>query len=234
MFCENPKYMIRDTKYPKRRKSDGKIYYPVVPANLSEYSSRVDEETGSVRYVEEMFPVGCGICFQCRLSKAREWADRCVMEMITSEPGQCYFVTLTYAPECIKSSLYVWTDALGNPYDVPLYRLDRGKGSDCELFMKRLRERVNRSEGLDGIRMYYAGEYGGQTGRPHYHFIFFNLPLKDLKFNYVKTDCGHPVVHYRSSLGRDLGSWNCRCRRVYLGCSLRCTLYYKESRYKFY
>lgn len=37
--------------------------------------------------------------------------------------------------------------------------------------MKRLRKECGR-----GIKYYACGEYGGQTHRPHYHAIIFNLP----------------------------------------------------------
>src|SRR5215510_1697934 len=41
---------------------------------------------------------------------------------------------------------------------------------DCQLWLKRVRKRVGK------IRVFYCGEYGDATQRPHYHAILFGVP----------------------------------------------------------
>lgn len=56
---------------------------------------------------------------------------------------------------------------------------------DIQLFMKRLRKgRKGISAGPKGnfpLRFFVAGEYGGLTGRPHWHMVLFNAWFKDQK-----------------------------------------------------
>lgn len=42
----------------------------------------------------------------------------------------------------------------------------------CQLFIKRLRDAVSPKK----FRCFYVGEYGDETLRPHYHFLFFGYP----------------------------------------------------------
>ena len=47
-----------------------------------------------------------------------------------------------------------------------------------QLFMKRLRKYLKK-EGYDvQLKYFMCGEYGGQTQRPHYHAVLFDLPEK--------------------------------------------------------
>lgn len=66
------------------------------------------------------------------------------------------FVTLTYAPEHLpkNGSLSV---------------------EDCQLFLKRLRARLEPKK----IRFFLAGEYGEKLSRPHYHTILFGVDFPD-------------------------------------------------------
>ena len=63
------------------------------------------------------------------------------------------FVTLTYA-------------------DAPVSLSKR----DCQLFLKRLRKRCG------SFRYYLAGEYGEESGRPHYHACIFGLDFLRIAF----------------------------------------------------
>lgn len=103
-------------------------------------------------YVE----VPCGHCLECRLQYSQAWADRCVIE--SKQYVQNYFVTLSLDDACIKET-----------------------GLDPEeltRFIKRVRKHFEPTK----IKYFACGEYGGQTLRPHYHIIFFNLPLTDLTY----------------------------------------------------
>lgn len=104
--------------------------------------------------VKGYFPglyVPCGKCMSCRVSRAREWSVRIMHEVGYHVEGSS-FVTLTYSNEHLS-------------LDGSLSK------SDLQRFFKRLRK------ALDGRRIkYYAcGEYGEETGRPHYHAIIFGL-----------------------------------------------------------
>nr|UQB76404.1 replication associated protein [Flumine microvirus 13] len=64
-----------------------------------------------------------------------------------AHPRRCVFVTLTYDREV--TSLRI---------------------SDVQLWLKRLRKRCG------SLRVFYCGEYGDTTQRPHYHAVLFGLP----------------------------------------------------------
>ena len=123
--------------------------------------------------------VPCGKCLECRIQHARQWADRCVLE--SKKYKDNYFVTLTYDDEHLpeRNSL--------NPDDVTK-------------FLKRLRKKF---KGVK-IRYIYCGEYGDTSFRPHYHFCFFNLPLKDLSYNFQLLENGRYVNYLRPNNSGDL------------------------------
>ena len=102
--------------------------------------------------------VPCGSCLGCRQAKARDWALRSCMEL--DSLGKGLFITLTFDPQ-----------------HCPLEVSKR----DVQLFMKRLRKCF---EGRT-VRFLACGEYGGQTGRPHYHLIVFGLGLDDLPGSFL-------------------------------------------------
>lgn len=96
----------------------------------------------------------CGRCVGCRLERSRQWAVRLMHESEMHEASS--FLTLTYSDEHLPSdgSLSVET---------------------CQLFMKRLRERLAPIK----IRFFLCGEYGEKFGRPHYHAIIFGYGFPD-------------------------------------------------------
>ncbi len=96
--------------------------------------------------------VPCGQCIGCRLERSRQWAMRCMHEASLYDENA--FVTLTYSDDCL----------------LPLGSLDV---RDFQLFMKRLRKRRDR------VRFFHCGEYGEQTGRPHYHALLFGVDFPD-------------------------------------------------------
>lgn len=109
--------------------------------------------------------VPCGKCIGCRLERSRQWAVRCMHEA-SMHRDNC-FITLTYAPEHLPDN---GTLVL----------------KDFQDFMKRLRFKFG-----PGIRFFHCGEYGGQTGRPHYHAVLFGFDFPDKKLHTIRN--GYPV-----------------------------------------
>jgi hypothetical protein len=164
--------------------------------NIKILSRRVD--LSSIAQLEARYGKGnilllpCGKCLACKLSKAREWAVRCVLE--ASQYDNSCFITLTYDDEHL-------------PEDGLLHR------KDLTDFIKRLRKKHE-------IRYFGCGEYGGsghtvvngktlEHGRPHFHLIIFGFFPGDWKngssreiselwpfgFNYV-DDCNFRTCNY--------------------------------------
>lgn len=111
-------------------------------------------------FVDMPVDVPCGKCVKCRLKKSAEWAMRCMHEASLHDSN--YFLTLTY-------------DEDHYPLNGSLVR------DEIPKFIKRLRRRLDYL-GKPKIRVYYCGEYGDSTNRPHYHAIVFGLRLDDLEF----------------------------------------------------
>lgn len=65
-------------------------------------------------------------------------------------------------------------------------------------FIKRLRRYFSYHFNHDNIRVFYCGEYGSLNNRPHFHFIFFNLPLPKDDLVFWQQQDGYSV--YRSYL----------------------------------
>jgi len=97
----------------------------------------------------------CGKCLGCRMARARAWSVRIMHEAQLWERNR--FLTLTYDDEHLPAGMSL------------RYR-------DWQLFAKRLRRRT---EGRGPLRFFMCGEYGGQTGRPHYHAVIFNFFAPD-------------------------------------------------------
>nr|QJB19563.1 MAG: replication initiator protein [Microvirus sp.] len=106
------------------------------------------------------FKIPCGRCVGCRLDRSRDWAVRCVHEAQIHDKS-C-FITLTYR----NSKISLTDDGVPtlNHYDF-------------QLFMKRLRKEFG-----DGIGFFMAGEYGGDTSRPHYHALLFGVDFDDKQY----------------------------------------------------
>lgn len=100
--------------------------------------------------------IACGGCIGCRLSHGQEWMSRIIHEASLYDPDEVWFITLTYNGENM-------------PYGQDLvYR-------HIQLFNKRLRKKHPDKK----IRFYCVGEYGEKHLRPHWHIIYFGLPLLD-------------------------------------------------------
>lgn len=96
------------------------------------------------------------------MAYARNWANRCVLEMQYSKPA--WFVTLTYDDEHLPKTFTV--DKKTGEALSPAATL---RPRDLQLFMKLFRRHHEDST----VRFFAAGEYGDKTFRPHYHLIIF-------------------------------------------------------------
>jgi len=118
------------------------------------------------------FEFRCRKCLACRLNIAREKAVRCVHE--ASQHENNIFLTLTY--------------------DDPHLGDGRLNYLDFQLFMKRLRDSVQRNITDPELKQKFAisymvtGEYGDKTKRPHWHAIIFNYRPSDDKKKYTTDD----------------------------------------------
>lgn len=126
--------------------------------------------------------VNCGMCLECLKHKASEWTGRILMESFYYKYST--FATFTYSDEFLPS---------------------RGVSTDE---MTHLTRRLYQRS--PGLRYYGVGEYGGQFGRPHYHFILFGVNMYESPLflnlrpdlfnkNQCRCDCpswkyGHVVV----------------------------------------
>lgn len=116
--------------------------------------------------------VSCGRCIGCRLARSASWGARILAEL-RSWPTDSSFVTFTYDDEHLPDGGTL-------------------RPRDMTLFLKRLRKFL----GSQPLRYFYAGEYGSQTRRPHYHAILFGYMPSDLVV-YKQTGFG-PIWSSRS------------------------------------
>ncbi|WGL31253.1 replication initiator protein [Dipodfec virus UOA04_Rod_843] len=136
--------------------------------------------------LSEFDVVRCGKCIGCRMDKSADWANRLLLEKEYYPDDQCYFLTLTY-DDVHAPRVYVSDHDTGEA--LPVLTLSR---RDIQLFVKRLRKRLEPQK----IRVFYCGEYGPQTFRPHYHMIVFGLQLGDL-VPYGRGEAG--FMYYQSN-----------------------------------
>lgn len=94
----------------------------------------------------------CGQCLPCLIKKRRTWSFRILEE--SKSHADSVFVTLTYDDDNLPK------DASLDPRDV-------------QLWLKRVRRYVHPQL----IRVFYVGEYGDTTFRPHYHAVLFGLDI---------------------------------------------------------
>lgn len=126
----------------------------------------------------DMIP--CGQCLECRLNKARDKANQMMLEKSLYDENKCWFITLTYNDEHLRTHTTRNMETGEEIEGVSLYK------RDVQLFIKRLRKHYKSKYNNDGIRYVLVGEYGSQTNRPHYHMIIYNLDLDMTKLKFYK------------------------------------------------
>lgn len=116
---------------------------------------------------EKMVQVPCGCCRECLADNSKQWAFRILKEASQFENN--YFITITYNDDYIPKDRMLEKDFFTD-------------------FNKKLKTYLNRNGLKSDFRFYGVGEYGSKTARPHYHVIYFNLDLQDLKFEYIDSN----------------------------------------------
>lgn len=124
---------------------------------------------------EQIERIPCGKCIGCRLSKSRDWANRCMLEAKEFE-NNC-FLTLTYDDAHLPPFRPYVDVETGEVYQRPML-----VKKDLSKFMKLLRQKFKREFNHDNIRFFGCGEYGEKGQRPHFHVILFNCDFPDKKF----------------------------------------------------
>lgn len=170
MACNKPLYRIDLIKHPAPRR---------LPRDLDR------EHNGGIIFAEALLddyrryfpkeaitPIGCGVCFGCRMQESFNWAVRCHLEAESWEHN--YFVTLTYSDATIPQGNFL--NYAGEVVNTSL------RMKDMQDWLKRLRKHFKQEYNHDNLRVFYSGEYGPLTDRAHYHAILFNCPELDLKF----------------------------------------------------
>lgn len=127
-------------------------------------------------FADRPMVIPCGQCIGCRLERSRVWALRCVHEAKLYDDNA--FITLTYDDSHIPD--------LGTLVK-----------SDFQKFMKRLRQDAVRRGDQRKVRLFYCGEYGDRTGRPHYHACLFNFSFPDRVF-LKETPAGEEIFESAS------------------------------------
>lgn len=98
-------------------------------------------------FIKDGGAFGCGQCIACRINKRREWKHRLILEAYQHEENA--FITLTFDEDNYPEH----------------HSVER---RTAQLFLKRLRKAYG-----GRIRYFLVGEYGDETGRPHYHAALF-------------------------------------------------------------
>lgn len=101
--------------------------------------------------------VPCGRCPNCLKRRVSAWSFRLMQEFLSPTTYKASFITLTYDSQHVPFSRNGFMEL---------------RKRDLQLFFKRLRKAHEKYNSQ--IRYYSAGEYGGNTRRPHYHIIIYN------------------------------------------------------------
>lgn len=208
MQCSHP--MIRISYHPpweeksitlqiKGSLKDGdlKMYQEITEKNKQLPKNHKTWDMGLNDFVYEHYieyqQIPCGHCMPCRLKYSKQWAQRCVLEGSLWEEN--WFLTLTYNEENLPRHDEL-IDSHGRSW-VDMYNSWNGylKQEDMTKFNKDIREYWRTHFNHVGIRFYYCGEYGSTTYRPHFHGIYFNLPIKPSMLKYYKTTPNGDVLY---------------------------------------
>lgn len=125
-----------------------------------------------VRPFERVYTVPCGKCVECVEAKASNWRFRLEQEMLHCKSSIA--ITFDYNPDNV-------------PFDGVHYCHFRKV--DVQNIVRSMRDWFRYKfkclnvdpkevkEYMSNFKYFVCSEYGTQSNRPHYHGIFFNIPL---------------------------------------------------------
>lgn len=160
-------------------------------ALLKKGSQCITPFTVRMKLTNESIPVPCGKCPQCIARRTSAWSFRLLQE--EKNAISAHFLTLTYDTDHVPITR--------NGY----MTLDK---TDVQKFLKRLRkveapmyEKDDDGNFINSLKYYLCGEYGGNTNRPHYHVIIFNVRL----LSSIEKSWQLGSVHYGAVSGASVG-----------------------------
>lgn len=161
------------------------------------YDDKVSHHVKKV--ITDSTPVMCYNCEECKLQRTIDKTNRVLMHTLEKGFENAYFVTLTYNEANLPT-----TDRVNN--DGVMYKTHSLNVKDVQKFHKRLRKALY-GNAKGELTYFSVGEYGTRNKRPHYHSIYWNLPLDDLVLDTVITSTGKeqyisPFLEKTWKLGR--------------------------------
>jgi hypothetical protein len=149
--------------------------------NIKEYENAYvgNYEGKPCRIYNEYIKIPCTKCYGCRIDSSKQWATRCVLE--ANEWKENWFITLTYDDDHLPPKKII--NYQGEEYLFEHYL----EPEDLTVFNNSLRRHWLRKYGHDNIRFFACGEYGELYGRPHFHGIYFNLPIPPNELRWWKN-----------------------------------------------
>ncbi|QCS36186.1 replication initiator protein [Capybara microvirus Cap1_SP_158] len=143
-------------------------------------SEKVDTRIFYPTYSSYYYDVPCGQCSACRSDYSYSWMVRLMLERYYHSPTECWFITLTYDDEHLPTCLPYANEETGENIETQWHSLERDA---IPRFNKRLKAKLSYDKFKSDFKFYACGEYGIRgTRRPHYHAIYFGLPINDLKY----------------------------------------------------
>lgn len=195
MGCLHPLLRHYDSKADERNKHSNGENMQQVRSEV--HSLKAWQEMGyavtldTARTNPDWSLIPCNRCFGCMAAKKRDWTTRQALEASCYPSGTVWFLTLTYddahVPAMIRATGELtqglgiqWRPGTECPDVVQVLNPD-----DQRVFAESLKQYVERHPewGVLGhqLKFYWAGEYGEQTCRPHYHATVFGLVPQDLQ-----------------------------------------------------
>lgn len=154
-----------------------------------EYFEKLQAEQQTMGYKYEWQKVPCGECEGCQENYSKGWAVRCLKE--AEKYKHNWFITITYDDDHLPlEDGYITDPKTGVEYQYMDPTQGHLEPDDLKKFIKDIRRYWQYHYDEEEIRFFACGEYGGQTKRPHYHAVLFNIHIRqeDLDIYKIQTD----------------------------------------------
>lgn len=161
----------------------------------------------NIPHMYELIP--CNHCYACNLNYSAEWATRCMLEVQNHPEGSCWWLTLTYNEEHLPLYNEMTCDIQYKNVEGEIIETETKhfyndgtwngtlEPEHVTQFIDTIRH-YYRKKGVNNIKYFYCGEYGGVTSRPHYHIILFGVPLDNNLFYSPHVDGKFFKEHWKS------------------------------------